>query len=94
MDNLVALSATLHGHVQGVFFRAFVRQQAQSLGIVGYVRNSPVGTSLEVKAEGKSISVKQLLRRLHIGPPGARVDRIEIEWSEFSNRFDDFEIRY
>ncbi len=31
------------GKVQGVFFRVFARSTAQDLGVVGWVKNEPVG---------------------------------------------------
>ncbi|MFW6151182.1 MAG: acylphosphatase, partial [Chloroflexota bacterium] len=45
------MSATVHGRVQGVFFRDFVRTTATKLGLSGYVRNLPTG-DVEVRAEG------------------------------------------
>ncbi|GAF90913.1 unnamed protein product, partial [marine sediment metagenome] len=38
MDDLVSVRATVYGRVQGVFFRAFVEEQAQQLGLKGYVQ--------------------------------------------------------
>ena len=33
------------GKVQGVFFRVFAKNTAQELGVVGWVKNDPVGSS-------------------------------------------------
>lgn len=60
------------GRVQGVFFRAWTREQAEELGLDGWVRNRPDGT-VEVVAHGDAELVERLEGRLHEGPPAARV---------------------
>lgn len=47
-----------HGRVQGVNYRHFVRQQALSLGVRGYVKNLPDG-SVEIVAEADSAAVME-----------------------------------
>ena len=74
------LYALVHGRVQGVYFRAFVQQHAQALGLSGWARNLPDGASVEVVAEGQRASLDDLLVHLHRGPPGARVDGVEASW--------------
>ena len=94
MAELAAFSAIVHGRVQGVFFRSFVREQASILGLTGYVRNLPSGREVEVYAEGEREKLEQLVKQLHIGPRWAKVDKVEINWSEYTGRFDTFNIRY
>ena len=62
--------------MQGVGFRAAVRERALVLGVNGWVRNEPDGT-VAVHAEGPSAMVDHLLQFLAQGPPGARVDELE-----------------
>ncbi len=93
MSELASLSATVYGHVQGVFFRAFVSRQALLLGLSGYVRNLPRG-EVEVRAEGERNKLEELLQRLKAGPPGARVERVETQWSEWQGCSPHFEVRY
>ncbi len=88
------LSATVYGRVQGVFFRSFVRSAARQLGLKGYVRNLPGGDAVEVQAEGDTALLNALLDQLKTGPPGARVSDVEAEWSGYSGRFTDFNIRH
>lgn len=66
----------VRGKVQGVGFRWWTRSRARSLGLAGTVRNSPDG-SVEVRVRGPGDAVAELLRMLHRGPPGSRVDAVE-----------------
>ncbi len=94
MNSPASLHAIVHGHVQGVYFRAFVERQAVSLGLTGYVRNLPAGDAVEVWAEGERSKLDDLLKQLHIGPPHALVTKVTTEWSEPSRKFTGFRIRY
>ncbi len=89
-----SLFATVHGRVQGVNFRSFVQQQARGLGLEGYVRNLPGGRAVELRAEGNRDNLEELVRNLHAGPPSARVERVDTEWSEYTGDFADFKVRY
>ena len=88
------LSATVYGRVQGVLFRYFVQNEARELGLKGYVRNLASGDAVEVQAEGERRQLNKLLGQLKVGPPGARVGRMQVKWADYSGRFDDFSIRY
>jgi len=94
MADAACLSATVYGRVQGVYFRYFVRNVARDLGLKGYVRNLASGDAVEVKAEGQKPQLDKLLEQLKIGPPGAWVKRVEIDWSVCTGGFDNFGIRY
>ncbi len=94
MSELASLSAIVHGRVQGVFFRAFVHQHAIALGLTGYVRNLPGGRAIEVRAEGERVKLEELLQHLKSGPPGARVEGVEVDWSQGRGDFPQFEVRY
>ena len=88
------LSATVYGRVQGVYFRYFVRNVARKLGLKGYVRNLASGDAVEVQAEGEKLHLNRLLEQLKVGPPGAWVKSVEINWSDYSGQFTDFSVRY
>jgi len=94
MAETVYLSAKVCGCVQGVFFRSFVQHAARNLGLKGYVRNLPGGDAVEVKAEGTKQQLERLVEQLKIGPSGAQVTSIEINWSDYPEQFRDFDIRY
>ncbi len=93
MADLASVKATVYGYVQGVFFRAFVAGHAGDLGLAGYVRNLPSG-AVEVLAEGEREQLERLLSHLKVGPPGARVKKVETSWSEYSGSHSGFRIRY
>lgn len=65
------------GRVQGVFYRDSTRRMAQDLGISGTVRNLPDG-SVMIEAEGEEPNVKALIDWCRMGPPGARVDDVQV----------------
>ena len=92
--NLATLEAVVYGHVQGVFFRAFVSRRATELGLTGYVRNLPDGEAVEVQAEGERNKLEQLIGHLRIGPPAAMVKRVAANWSEYTGSYSGFRIRY
>jgi acylphosphatase len=93
MPNIAAVQALIHGHVQGVFFRAFVFEKANELGLTGYVRNLPSGRDVEVRAEGGKELLEKLIEMIKIGPPLARVDHATIKWSNYNGEFQQFIIR-
>lgn len=93
MSELSALSATVHGRVQGVNFRLFVIRRARDLGLGGYVRNLPGGRAVEVYAEGDRDSLGKLLAHLNVGPSMAKVDRVVVGWSACTGSFTDFRVR-
>mgnify|MGYP001550958554 FL=1 len=64
------LHVRIHGRVQGVGFRWFVREEARRLGLSGRVTNLPDG-GVEVEAGGEPSSLDRLRRALEVGPSGA-----------------------
>lgn len=70
----------VRGRVQGVGYRDFVRREARSRHLIGWVRNEPDGT-VRAHAEGSREALEAWLEALHIGTRLAKVDRIDEEWS-------------
>lgn len=87
------LEATVHGLVQGVFFRQFTLREAQQLNVVGWVANLPDGT-VRVVAEGEEFALRNLLDFLHQGPPAAHVEKVVVDWSAGVGEFINFRVRY
>lgn len=66
------------GRVQGVFFRASARDQAQRLGISGYAKNLRDGR-VEVLMCGAPEATEAFRAWLRQGPPQAEVTAVECE---------------
>ncbi len=86
------LTARVTGRVQGVGFRWWARRQAEALELTGWVMNADDERSVELVAEGASQALDELERRLHQGPSGARVERVEARREPASGEFDRFGI--
>ena len=86
------LEAVVQGRVQGVGFRVHVRTAARGLGLTGWVANEP-GRRVRCVAEGPRSDLDRLVRVLEDGPPGAGVDRVEIEWQPATGEFHGFDVR-
>lgn len=74
---LTARHFLISGRVQGVGFRYFVRECAGIEGLGGWVRNLADGR-VEAVAEGDRDAVERFERRIRRGPPGARVDHVDV----------------
>jgi acylphosphatase len=68
----------ISGRGQGVGFRYFAEAAAAREGLNGSVRNLPDGR-VEAVAEGDAESVERFERAIRHGPPGARVDHVEVD---------------
>jgi acylphosphatase len=80
----------IQGRVQGVGFRATLAWEAQKQGVTGWVRNRRDGT-VEALIQGSGEAMAAMIAWARRGPPGARVDRVEVELG--SSDFTDFEQR-
>ena len=69
--------ACVRGRVQGVGFREACVAQARALGVAGWVRNRPDG-SVEALLQGPPERLARLREWLRHGPPGARVDALDV----------------
>jgi acylphosphatase len=81
----------IRGLVQGVLFRREITDVARRAGITGWVRNLPDGR-VEAVGEGEKEMLEELVRFCHVGPKGARVAGIDVEWSDFKGEFRGFKI--
>ena len=88
------LHATVTGRVQGVGFREYVRYEATSRGLTGFVRNCEDGRSVEVVAEGEDAKIEELVQALHGGPRFARVEQVDADLSDASLAFGRFSIEF
>ena len=94
MTDLASVQAVVYGRVQGVYFRAFTSRHARELGLSGYVRNLPDWKAVEVQAEGERKQLEKLIGHLKVGPPRARVEKVETSWSEYTGSYSGFSVSY
>jgi acylphosphatase len=81
MTEKVTRRLAITGVVQGVWYRESMRQEAERLGITGWVRNRPDG-SVEALVQGSASAVEAMQRWAHRGPEQARVERVEATAAE------------
>ena len=94
MSELAYIEATVYGHVKGVYYRAFTSQLAKSLGLRGYVRNSPQMNAVEITVEGPKEKLENLVTWAKSGPPLARIENVKIDWQKETGEFSDFSVRF
>jgi acylphosphatase len=86
------MTALVSGRVQGVGFRYWVRQEAESLGLTGSATNLPDGR-VEVVADGERDACEALLAVLNSpGTPG-QVRDVSVTWSDAADQAGRFRVR-
>ncbi len=71
-----AKRVVIAGRVQQVGFRQWMTNEAERLGVSGWVRNRADGT-VEAVLAGDAAAVEELVRHCRRGPRHAQVDRID-----------------
>jgi acylphosphatase len=71
------VTVRIEGRVQGVYYRAWTYETAQSLGLDGTVRNTSDG-AVEAVLSGPAETVAKMLKRCEGGPKDARVTKVTI----------------
>jgi acylphosphatase len=93
MTDKARVHVLIEGRVQGVFFRAATRDEAQARGLAGWVRNRADGR-VEAVFEGDKPVVENMLAWCKKGPPYAYVDHVEIDWQPYQGDLLDFRVVY
>jgi acylphosphatase len=88
---IIARDVSVSGRVQGVFFRGWTQEQAERLGVTGWVRNCPDG-SVEAHLEGDEGAVNWLVDLIGDGPASARVANVRVREAEVEG-LESFEVR-
>lgn len=78
------------GRVQGIFYRATAKEQAEKLNITGFARNESDG-SVYIEAEGEKNKLDKFLKWCYLGPPLAQVEKVQITEGALKN-FLQFEV--
>ena len=81
------------GRVQGVFFRATTRKEAEKRRVKGWVKNLRDGR-VEAVFEGEGEKVEEMIDFCHRGSSAANVEDVEVEWESNKDEFSEFGIRY
>ena len=73
------------GTIQGVFFRAFIKENDEKYNVKGFVRNLEDGR-IEVFLEGDADNVNKMIELCKKGPKHSKIEKVE----EKEERFQDF----
>jgi acylphosphatase len=87
-----AVTLKVTGRVQGVSFRWYSAQEAERLGVAGWVRNEPDG-SVAVGVEGDDAAVDAMVEWCRHGPSYASVRHVAVTEAEQTGART-FDIRY
>lgn len=79
------------GHVQGIFFRAFIRDHARSLGLTGWVKNLP-GGEIEALFEGEKENIDKMVELCNAGYSRASVEKMRVSKRKGKRRHKEFQI--
>lgn len=82
----------ISGFVQGVGYRAFVRNKAKELGICGWVRNL-ADNRVEVVAQGSEDNLNKLINICSKGHFFSEVKNVSVVWEKPREEFESFEKR-
>jgi len=82
--------AKISGQVQGVFFRKFIKDEADKLSLKGHVRNLDSG-EVEVVAEGSPEAVDKMMACCKKGAPHSTIKGVDIQELNHIG-FDDFKL--
>lgn len=86
-----AFKITINGTVQGVFFRNFVKENAEQLDLGGFVRNLDDGR-IEIIAEGDGDNLKKFIEICKKGPKFASIRETKVEERGYSGELKEFKI--
>ena len=74
---MIRRRVVVHGHVQGVYFRADCAVTAREHNVSGWVSNQPDGT-VYAEFEGSTDAVDAMIAWCHTGPGRAHVTRVDV----------------
>ncbi len=75
------------GTVQGVFFRPFIKENAEKLNVKGFTRNLE-DSRVEIFIEGDSEQVNKMIELCKKGPKHSQIKKVEIK----PEKFQDFKV--
>jgi acylphosphatase len=88
-----SMHLVISGDVQGLGYRAWMRREAQRIGIVGWVKNRQDG-GVEAVIQGEEEDVKKLIEKAKLGPDVAWVERVDANEQSVDGNLLTFEVVY
>lgn len=85
-----AIRMYITGTVQGVFFRDFIRKNAEKFNVKGFTRNLDDGR-VEVFVEGVIDDVKKMIEVCKQGPRHAQIRNVEVKNERYQG-FKEFKV--
>lgn len=86
-----SVKLVINGTVQGIFFRQFIKENADKLNLRGYARNLENG-DVEVIVEGNGEDVEKMTEICKQGPKFARIRQVGVEERKYSGEFSEFKV--
>ena len=91
MHMLKRIHLLITGKVQNVSYRINTKRKAEELDLTGWVKNISDGR-VEILAEGEELNLKKMIDWCYDGSDNAIVEKLDLQWYEYENEFDKFEI--
>ena len=79
----------ISGIVTGVYFRGFIKNKAEKLGIKGWVKNTTDG-KVEAVFEGEESNLDKIIEYCRHGPWTAQVENVEVIAENYTGKLKDF----
>jgi acylphosphatase len=89
----ISTKISVSGVVQGVGFRYFVYELANSFNLAGYVKNLYSG-DVEIEVEGDENIINAFIKEINIGPRHGHVTGLNVVAGSYSGKYKKFEIRH
>jgi acylphosphatase len=86
-----AVRVYYRGTVQGIFFRIFIKENADKRGIKGFARNLEDGR-VEAWFQGEKDMVDDMIEVCKIGPRHSQIKNVEIKEEKWQDDFREFKI--
>jgi acylphosphatase len=83
----------ISGKVQGVWFRASTQEQAEKIGVKGWVKNTLDG-DVEALFQGSEKQINAIIDWCYKGPSLSRVKNVKVTFLDTKELFNSFHINY
>jgi acylphosphatase len=91
IKNIMVAHVFIDGFVQGVGYRAFVKNNARKLNLRGWVKNTNDGR-VEAVIQGQKEDIEKLIMTCEKGPFLSEVKSVQVEWEDKAWDFKGFDI--